>query len=209
MIVTDDPQTGGASNLTRYMGRDGHSVRGPSGRELDDDELEQFNAKSDDYGFTRHFILAPDRSDYTEAELDRATRRTMNEFTADHDTTQWVYSVHRDDDKERPDVHVAATATKESGDLWFDDNEPIRRLRDDIAADHFEDHSLDQQQEQMRVQGRDEELDREQEPTVDLGGDDDDLGVIDGLKIAKAAVEDQQKRARENKRQQQQKQRKR
>jgi hypothetical protein len=211
MIVTDDPGANDASNLTNYMSKEGHSLKNPAGNDMDETELNQFIEKSERYGFTRHFVLAPERDDLREEELDRAARKSMNEWSEGKDTLEYCYAVHNDDDNNH--VHVAATASKDSGDLWFDteqDENEYTRLRDDIAADHFNDHSLDVQQEQITEQEREQE----QQPMISLGGggsDDgpeqgDDLGPLAGLKIAKevisTATEDQKQAKREQQRQQ-------
>jgi hypothetical protein len=148
-----DPGTG----LTRYMG-DGHDLRDASGRELDDDEIEQFNDECAENGFSRQIVLAPERTDLDEDELDKAARKTMNELTEGHNTSEYVYAVHEDTD--HPHVHVAATATEDSGEMWLEEDD-LNELRDEIAADHFRDHST-RQKEIMRQQGREEELQREE-----------------------------------------------
>jgi hypothetical protein len=149
-----DPGTG----LTRYMG-DGHDLRDASGRELDDDEIEQFNDECAENGFSRQIVLAPERTDLDEDELDKAARKTMNELTEGHNTSEYVYAVHEDTD--HPHVHVAATATEDSGEMWLEEDD-LNELRDEIAADHFRDHSTERQKEIMRQQGREEELQREE-----------------------------------------------
>jgi hypothetical protein len=173
MIVNDDPGANDASNLTNYMSKEGHSLKNPAGNEMDETELNEFIRKSDEYGFTRHFVLAPERDDLREEDLDRAARKSMNEWAEDKDTLEYCYAVHNDEDNNH--VHVAATASKDSGDLWIEqqeeDNE-ISRLRDDIAADHFNDHTTEQQQEMMIEQGREEELQQEQQERLLLDGSD-------------------------------------
>ena len=160
MIVETAYETGSdpATGLTRYMGRDGHDLRDHSGQELDDDEIEQFNRKAGENEFSRQLILAPERSDLSEKELDRAARKTLNEWTEDHTTTEYVYAVHEDTD--HPHVHVAATATQDSNDLWMETDD-IQHLQDDIAADRFRDHTTERQRQQMIEQGREEELRQE------------------------------------------------
>jgi hypothetical protein len=161
MIIDTNYQTGSspATGLTNYLSKDGQEIRDHTGRELDDDEIEQFHERAAENGFSRQIVMAPDRH-MTADELDRAARGTMNEWTADHTTTEYVYSVH--EDTETPHVHVAATATQDSRDLFMQEDD-IRELRDDIAADHFQDHSLDRQQDQMIEQGRGDDLEAEQQ----------------------------------------------
>lgn len=192
MIVDTDYSKGSAEALTNYMSHDQTEIRGPDGSELSDEELDRLHAKSEANEFTRQIILSPERDDLTEEELDRATRRTMTEWTADHSTTEWAYAIH--EDKESPDIHVAATATKDSQDLWMD-TEDIQELRDDIAADHFGDHSLDRQQDQMIEQGREDELEQEQQEQLMLGGSSDndqeeqDSHIDDAAIVAAAGAE--------------------
>lgn len=188
MIVETGYETGSdpATGLTNYMGRDDHDLRDHAGRDLDDDEIQEFNEKAAENGFSRQIILAPERGDLSEKELDRAARKTMNEWTADHNTTEYLYSVHEDTD--HPHVHVAATATQDSQDLWMD-SEDIDQLRDQTAADHFQDHTTEQQQEMMIEQGREDELRQEQQERqlADLDQQEQDQGDEIGLALSAAS----------------------
>jgi hypothetical protein len=149
-----DPGTG----LTEYMGND-HEIRDASGRKLDDDEIEQFNEKCAKNGFSRQIVLSPDRTDLDEQELDKAARRTMNELTEGHNSTEYLYSVH--EDTEHSHVHIAATASQDSGEMWLEKDD-LRELQDEIAADHFRDHTTERQERLMQEQGREQELQQEQ-----------------------------------------------
>lgn len=149
-----DPGTG----LTQYMERDDHEIRAADGRELDDDEIQDFNEQCAENGFSRQIVLSPDRTDLDEQELDKAARRTMNELTEGHNSTEYVYSVH--EDTEHSHVHIAATASQDSGEMWLEEDD-LRELQDEIAADHFRDHTTERQERLMREQGREQELQRE------------------------------------------------
>ena len=153
MILETNYETGSdpGTGLTRYMGRDGHELRDHTGRTLDDDEIQQFNERAAENEFSRQLVLAPDRDDLSDQELDRAVRQTMNDWTGDHNDTEYVYSVHEDDGNNH--VHVAATSG-DSNDLWMDKPD-IRELRDDVAAEKFQDYSLDRQQEREQSHDRD------------------------------------------------------
>jgi hypothetical protein len=148
-----DPATG----LTEYMSQD-HDLRDHTGRDLDEQQKEQFEQQAARNGFSRQIVLSPDGDHLSADELDRATRETLNEWTRDHDTTEYVYSVHEDTDN--PHAHIAATATRDSQDLWMDDDD-LRELQDEIAADRFRDHTTERQRRLMTEQGREQELARE------------------------------------------------
>lgn len=187
MIVRDNPASKSAQGLTNYMSKRGHELKGSHGHEMTDEEIERFHDRTEEEGFTRHLMLGPERSDLSDEELDRATRRSLNEWYQEEDMQdmEYVYSIHNDEGNSH--VHVACTASKESGDLWVDstqDESKIDRLRDDIAADHFRDHTLDQQQEQMLDQGREDEL-RQEQAERDLGQSPDRGG---GLQLAAEAA---------------------
>lgn len=199
-----DPGTG----LTEYMERDDHEIRAADGRKLDDDEIEQFNEQCAANGFSRQIVLSPERTDLSEEELDKAARKTMNELTEGHNSTEYVYSVHEDTDHSH--VHVAATATQDSNEMWLEEDD-LRELQDEIAADHFRDHTTERQERLMREQGREQELQREkaERELADLGDgqepdpgdlldlapdpgpdrDDDGLDQEHGLALMQAGVE--------------------
>lgn len=161
MIVRDNSETQGAGSLTNYMTKNGHELKGSHGQEMTDEEVERFHDRSEEEGFTRHLILNPERNDLSEEQLDRAARESLNEWYEQEDMQdmEFAYSVHNE--PENSHVHVAATASQDSGDLWVNSQQQedkIDRLQDDIAADRFSDHSLEQQQQQMLEQDRDDEL---------------------------------------------------
>jgi hypothetical protein len=192
-MITDAPYSaGGAQDLTNYMTRDGHELRTPSGMEMTDEQLNQFHRESEENEHTRHIILSPKR-EMSEKELDRATRATMNEFTEDKPSAEWCYSVHSDDGEN--DVHVACTGdidySQQQGDMWLEKDD-LTELQDEIAADHFKDHTTEPQRELMLDQGRDDELQREQAlrsdgPALDNSAGRDD-GAMAALNIAKEAA---------------------
>lgn len=175
MIVRDNPESMAAGGLTNYMTKNGHSIKASHGQEMTDEEVERFHDRSEEEGFTRHLILAPERSDLSDEELDQAARESMAEWYENEDMQdmEFCYSIHNDQGNSH--VHVAATASKESGDLWVDstrDNNKITRLRDDIAADRFRDHSTERQQQMMVEQDREAELVAERAEAAAASGDD-------------------------------------
>jgi hypothetical protein len=191
-MISDAPYSaGGSQNLTNYMSRDGHELRTPSGLEMTDEQLNQFHRVSEENEHTRHIILSPKR-EMSEKELDRATRRTMNEFTEDKPSAEWCYSVHAGENEN--DVHVACTGdidySQKQGDMWLEKDD-LQELQDEIAADHFADHTTEPQRELMIEQDRADELQREQAlrdgPALDNSDGRDD-GAMAAISLAREAA---------------------
>jgi hypothetical protein len=189
-VIDGGGQSGSAEALTNYMTKEGHTLRGSHGRELTDDEVNRFHESTERHDFSRQFVMAPERDDYSDEELSRATRQSLNEWQEQEDmnSMEYCYAVHNDDDETA--VHVAMTASKESGDIFIEDNDEIAALRDDIAAEFFQDfsdHNLDRDQQQDQQQEQDRE-------TITVGDMTDDQDMSDhplsgGLELAADAVE--------------------
>ena len=153
MIVKTDYQRGDAGDLLAYMERDDHTLYNHVGEEMTTEEKTEFLQKSERHEFERQLIFSPERDDLDERDLHRATRSTMTEFLQDQPTADYCYSVHTDTDN--PHVHIAATGDVDSGDLFMQ-RDDIRELRDDIAAERFQDRSLDERREQLQEQQQQE-----------------------------------------------------
>ncbi len=136
MIVKTDFQRGGAGDLVDYIkydrkaGKERVPVRDPSGRDLDQSELEQFAEQSKADGMERHFIISPDPdAQLGTKELDRGTRRLLSDWRSGRPSVNYVYAIH--DGGEKPHVHAAVTGQER--DLRMDRNDMVEfreRARD-------------------------------------------------------------------------------
>lgn len=126
MIAKTDFQASGAADLVQYIKRDDKRqvpVKNHTGRELDQEQLQQFIDVSEEYGMERHFIIAPDpEAGFDPDEVDRNVRTVMNDWRGDRRGTQYVYAVHGHD--QRPHAHVAVTGRKDA----------LRMNKQDIVA---------------------------------------------------------------------------
>lgn len=156
---TDYRDGAGTGKLTNYMGHDQQAVRDRAGREMTDEEIEQFNEKAAGKR-NRHLILSPsNKAELSDRELDRATRQYMNDLTEDRPTADYVYSIH--DDKERRDIHVAMTADDRSDlEMYPDDIKRERQSAHETYREHQ--RGREQSQEQEQTQQPESELEREQ-----------------------------------------------
>lgn len=175
-IVQTSYRTGGAGSLLDYMEREGSPLRDRSGNRLTDRQREQFIDKSEGHNFQRDFIISPsNRHDLTDQEIDRATRKTMREYTRDKPTADYTYAIHRD--TENPHAHVAVTG--ERRELYMD-NDDLDQLKEragrtysrtqrsrDRDRDRDRDRSRFYEQERERENEREQE--QEQEPAVGRG----------------------------------------
>jgi len=171
-----DYSRGDAGELMSYMERDDHSLHNHVGDEMSQSEKKELIEKSDENDHTRQIILAPERDDLDRDQLHRATRSTMREFAEDKPSVEYCYSVHDDDGNTH--VHVAATGdidySQQQGDMWID-RDDIRKLRDENAAEKFNDRTLKErrqalEEEQEVEREREEQQETEQQPERPLDG---------------------------------------
>ncbi|QIO25259.1 relaxase/mobilization nuclease domain-containing protein [Haloarcula sp. JP-L23] len=131
MILKTDFQRSGAGDLTRYIRRNRETdqqkvpLRDRTGRELSEDRIERFVAKSERFEFQRHLVVSPHpAAAYSPAEIDSNTREFMRAEFGHQPTTDYVYTVHDDSDI----VHSHVAATGREVELRLDVDE-IQRLR--------------------------------------------------------------------------------
>lgn len=167
MIVKSDYQYGGAGALIKYIAYNkGEKVeiRDHTGREVSQEELDEFVERSKEMGMERQIIIAPDPDAGIGTEdLDRSTRRLMSEWRSGRPSTEYMYAVH---DAEPAHVHVAVTGDRR--DLYMD-TEDLTELREK-AADQMREQERIQQREDLQEAERDleraieQELQRDREP---------------------------------------------
>ncbi|WP_211330710.1 relaxase/mobilization nuclease domain-containing protein [Halalkalicoccus subterraneus] len=148
---TDYRDNEGTGALTNYMSHDQQQIRDRAGREMSDEELDQFDARSEGQR-NRHIIISPDnRHGLSEQEMDRATRAYMSEMVEDRPTADYVYAIH-DDKEDEQDIHIAMTAS---------DKTDLEMYPDDIREERQRAHS--RYQEQQKEQQQEKEQEQEQQ----------------------------------------------
>lgn len=155
MIIDTSYQRGAADDLLSYMERDGYQLETATGDEMSQEEKAEIIEKSEKHEFEREIIISPERDDLDDDELARSTRQTMTEFLADQPTADYCYAVHNSDD-DRGHVHVATTGDIDNGDLYMDSGD-IQQFRDEIAAEKFQDRTLEERREQAQEQAEEQE----------------------------------------------------
>lgn len=161
---TDYRDNEGTGALTNYMQHDQQEIRDRAGREMSDEELDQFDARSEGQR-NRHIIISPDnRHELSEQEMDRATREYMSEMVEDRPTADYVYAIH-DDKEDEQDIHIAMTAS---------DKDDLAMYPDDIREEQQRAHSRyqeqqEQEQEQQRPHWKRQEKENEQEVERGMG----------------------------------------
>lgn len=157
-ILHTDYDSGGASNLLNYLEREGSPLRDRTGRELTDEERERFVRKSERHNHQRQIVLSPaNRHDLDDRDIDRATRKVMNEYAEDRPTADYVYTIHRD--TEHPHAQVAVTGQRR--DLFMD-REDIKETRE-RAHEHFMARSHDHRHERGREREQQQEHERDRQ----------------------------------------------
>ncbi len=170
MIVKTDFQRGGAGDLVDYIKYDGKAgkervpVRDPSGRDLDDADLERFVERSKENGIERHFIVSPDPdAQLRSKDLDRGTRRLLSDWQSDRPSVSYVYAIH--DGGEKPHVHTAVTGQER--DLRMDRTD-IEEFREQ-ARDAFREAERLPAKERESVQQREQVSEPDRTPERDHG----------------------------------------
>lgn len=168
MIVDTSYQRGAADDLLSYMERDGYQLETATGDEMSQEEKAEFIEKSEKHEFEREIIISPERDDLDDDELARSTRQTMTEFLEDQPTADYCYAVHNSDD-DRGHVHVATTGDIDNGDLYMD-SEDIQQFRDEIAAEKFQDRTLEERREQAQEQAEEQEQEQDRVRVIAADG---------------------------------------
>lgn len=139
MILKTDFQRSGAGKLLKYIRRDreqdtkGQKVplRDRLGREVDEQRIERFVAKSERFGFQRHLIVSPDPdAGFSSDEVGSKTREFMQSEFGQQPTTDYIYAVH--DDSDIVHTHVAATGQERELQMDADDLERLRGRAKDV-----------------------------------------------------------------------------
>ncbi|WP_135305977.1 relaxase/mobilization nuclease domain-containing protein [Haloarcula amylovorans] len=137
MILKTDFQRSGAGKLLKYIRRDRDAdrekvpLRNRLGREVDEQRIEQFIEKSEQFGFQRHFIVSPDPdAEFTPEEVQSNTREFMKSAFDRQPTTDYVYAVHTD--TEIVHSHVAATGSELELRMDADDIKQLRSRASDV-----------------------------------------------------------------------------
>ena len=127
MVYTETTaqQSGGSGQLVEYIEHEQTEekekvraeLRGSVGRELTDDEIEEFIENSEHDNFSRQIVLstAPD-NDLSEQEMREKTERVMNNYIDGKPSTHYLYGVHEDTDQ----IHSHAAVRGDRRDLYMD-----------------------------------------------------------------------------------------
>lgn len=180
MIVKTDFNRGGAGNLVKYIQRDRDQdrqrtvpLRNQAGRELTQEEIQQFVEQSRDFGFERHLIVAPNPdAGYTPAEVGANTRQLAQQQFGQEPQTRYLYGVHTDSCYTH--AHVAATGRE--AELRMDRQE-IQRLRDRARTQFRERERLSEREQARerveRADRREQAHERELDPAAREQGQPD------------------------------------
>lgn len=156
---TDYKDNEGTGALTNYLQHDGHKVFDRAGREMSDDELDRFNARSKGQR-NRQLIISPaNGNDLSRREFDRATREYMSEMVQDRPTADYVYAIH--EDTENRHAQVAMTAS---------DKDDLAMYPDDIREERQRAHELYQQRQKERQKQQQKQRERQQKQQKQQNG---------------------------------------
>ena len=159
MVARVNYRREGAGDLVRYIERgDDRDLRNEAGRALSDREVDRFVRRSEERGFSRSVVLSvPDHADenprLSDRQVERETRRTMNEQLRNAPSARYVYGIHEDTDHRH--AHIALTGAER--DLTWD-RDDLDQLRE-RANERF----IERHREFEREFERDRDRDRRQE----------------------------------------------
>jgi hypothetical protein len=151
MVARVNYRREGAGDLVRYIERgDDRDLRNEAGRSLSDRELERFIRRSEERGFTRSVVLSlPEHADenprLSDRQVERETRRTMNEQLRNAPSARYVYGIHEDTDHRH--AHIALTGLER--DLAWDreDLDQLRETADERFIERHREPALEQEAE--------------------------------------------------------------
>lgn len=189
MVYTStSTRSSGAGDLVEYVERERAPeservvIHDLSGKELSQEEIDEFIEQSESDGFERHVFLSTDpENDVSVSEMHEKTQNVANRYVDDRPTASFVYGVHDDTDK----LHSHVAFRGEKRDLWHDgdDLEELkidaeREFKDAEAAHELaENLDVDLSQEQEQELGLADDLDRSDD--LDLGVESADLLDVD------------------------------
>lgn len=155
-ISKTDYRRGSTRRLVNYIDRDeNHELKNRAGQTMTDEEREIFNKRSEYHEFERHIILSPDSDEYSEQEVEAATRDSINSYFEDAETVDFCYSVHHDE--QGPHTHVALTGDADELSMYPDDLQEFREQ----SEERFLEREQTLHREIMRENGFEREQERE------------------------------------------------
>ena len=122
---TTAQQSGGSGQLVEYIEQEKveekdkvrAELRDSIGRELSEEEIEEFveNSKGDNFSRQIVFSSAPE-NDLSEQEMREKTERVMNDYIDGKPSAHYLYGVHEDTDQ----IHSHAAVRGDRRDLFMD-----------------------------------------------------------------------------------------
>lgn len=160
-ISKTDYRRGSTRRLVNYIDRDeNHELKNRAGQTMTDEEREIFNKRSEYHEFERHMILSPDSDEYSEQEVEEATRDSINSYFEGDETVDFCYSVHRDE--QGPHAHVALTGDADELSMYQDDLQEFREQSEEqflereqtLDREIMQENGLEHEREQQRKRGQ-------------------------------------------------------
>lgn len=152
---------GNCNKLVNYLQKEQAEMYDHTGRELDDDELNEFVRKSKNSEMERMITLSPVKEAgdaMSDDEMSLHARKTMNEYFQDRPEASYCYSIHRDTDV--PHVQVAVHGNYDSLKMYEDEIEEMNEMAQAQWQDEELAEDLAQQEaEQQRASASESESD--------------------------------------------------
>ena len=151
MVARVNYRREGAGDLVRYIERgDDRDLRNEAGRSLSDREVDRFVRRSEECGFSRSVVLSvPDHADenprLSDRQVERETRRTMNEQLRNAPSARYVYGIHEDTDHRH--AHIALTGLERDLAWDRDDLNRLRERADERFIERHREPALEQEAE--------------------------------------------------------------
>lgn len=153
-----------ANRLLSYIDRTERPIRDRSGREMSNEDIQQFVDKSEKYEYEESWIFSPKNGDeLSAAEISLAVRKTMRDHLKDRQRATYCFSIHTDEENDH--AHIAVTGA--SSDLWTDVDD-LDRMRE-LGAEHTYEKERDRERERRKEREEERERARKQERDRDRG----------------------------------------
>lgn len=118
---------GGVGQMVNYLDKDHATMYDGMGRELDEQDLNEFARESKQNRFQRMVTFSPpENHDLTDSQMSLHARETLDEYLQERPEASYVYTIHHD--KDVPHVQAAMTGSKDDLAMYDEQIEELQNI---------------------------------------------------------------------------------
>lgn len=150
-------QGGNCAALVNYLDKEEEKMIDACGREMDEDDLNEFVAESKTSEMQRDLVLSPQEGvgeNMSDEEMSLRARATMNEYLRDKPEADYCLAVHRDTDKHHVQVamHGNFDSVKMFSEQFEDMDEAVEQAQWQEREEQIKEQNEQQQQADQEAQ---------------------------------------------------------